>query len=137
KYGRGSQWRKMDLHFHTPDSYDYHNMSVTNDQLIDKLVQNGIELVVISDHNTINPVRITALQSLAADKDITVLPGIELCSTTRASVPVHFIGIFPEDSDLEYLKSELLSKLEINNKLHEGKAINEIYCESSAILREV
>ena len=37
KYSRGSEWRKWDLHFHTPSSYDYKDNSVTNEDIINIL----------------------------------------------------------------------------------------------------
>jgi len=32
KYPRGSEWRKWDLHFHTPSSYDYQDKTVSNEK---------------------------------------------------------------------------------------------------------
>ncbi len=46
-YTRGSEWRRWDLHFHTPSSYDYKDKSVTNDQIITTLINNGISVVAI------------------------------------------------------------------------------------------
>lgn len=33
KSTRGSEWRKWDLHIHTPSSYDYKDKSITNEDL--------------------------------------------------------------------------------------------------------
>ncbi|MEG2508810.1 hypothetical protein [Chryseobacterium sp.] len=46
---RGSEWRKWDLHFHTPSSYDYQDGSVTNQDIIDGLFANNISVVAITD----------------------------------------------------------------------------------------
>lgn len=54
KFIRGSEWRKWDLHLHTPASFDYDDKSVTNEQIIDKLVENEIALAVVSDHHFID-----------------------------------------------------------------------------------
>ena len=34
----GSLWFKWDLHFHTPASYDYENGSISNEQIVEALV---------------------------------------------------------------------------------------------------
>ena len=93
---RGSEWRKWDLHFHTPSSYDYKDKSVTNHKIIDILAENKISVVAITDHHTMNIARIQDLQQLGKDKGITVLPGIEFLADARGKDPIHFIGIFSE-----------------------------------------
>ncbi|MCF6174985.1 MAG: hypothetical protein L3J71_04420 [Victivallaceae bacterium] len=42
QFEKGAEWRKWDLHFHTPSSYDYENKSVTNQNIIDELSKNDI-----------------------------------------------------------------------------------------------
>src|SRR3990167_2826699 len=91
---RGSEWRKWDLHFHTPSSYDYNDKSVTNDDIITALKKADISVVVVTDHHYIDVSKIKNLKSLAKN-DIVILPGIEFCSDARGSEPIHFIGIFP------------------------------------------
>lgn len=44
----GSQWGKWDLHFHIPFSFDYHDKSVSGQQIIEGLRKNGIDVVAIS-----------------------------------------------------------------------------------------
>lgn len=75
-FKRGSEWRKWDLHLHTPSSYDYKNKSISNQQIIDELLKQGVALVAITDHHIIDTVRIKELQALGKD-NITILPGIE------------------------------------------------------------
>ena len=38
-FPKGAEWRKWDLHFHTPSSYDYKNKSIMNSDLLDALVE--------------------------------------------------------------------------------------------------
>lgn len=109
KYSKGSEWRKWDLHFHTPSSYDYENKGITNDDIIETLRRNNIAVVAITDHHFIDIVRIKELQRLAGE-EITILPGIEILSDARGREPLHFIGIFPEDSDIEYIWGQLENK---------------------------
>ena len=51
---RGSEWRIWDLHFHTPASYDYKNKSVTNEEIVNGLVSNGVSVVAVTDHDIID-----------------------------------------------------------------------------------
>ena len=125
---KGSEWRKWDLHFHTPSSYDYENKTVTNQHIIDILSKNEISVVAITDHHIIDIDRIKKLQKLGKEKNITVLPGIEFLSDARGREPIHFIGIFAEDSNLEYIWGQIENKTEINKIKGEGKKPNEIYC---------
>jgi len=125
---QGSIWRKWDLHFHTPSSYDYQNKSVTNQDLIDKLVANNIEVVAITDHHTIDVARIQELQSLGKDQ-ITILPGIEFRSELGGSETVHYIGIFPEDCDLTDVWTKLSGTREITASDIASKGDENIYCD--------
>jgi len=42
---RGSMWRRWDLHFHTPSSFDYKDKSVTNERIVEALVAKQVGLV--------------------------------------------------------------------------------------------
>jgi hypothetical protein len=46
---RGSLWNRWDLHFHTPSSFDYANTAVTDQEIVDGLIQNGVRVVAITD----------------------------------------------------------------------------------------
>ena len=126
RYPKGSEWRKWDLHFHTPSSYDYKDKSVTDDEIIESLKKEEIVAVAITDHHFIDSDRIKKLKALSGD-DITIFPGIEFCGDSRGKEPIHFIGIFPEDSDIDYIWGEIKSKTEIASQRQEGKKDNEIY----------
>lgn len=104
---RGSEWRVWDLHFHTPSSYDYKDKSVTNEQLVDGLVNNGISVVAITDHYVMDIDRIKDLQSIGKPKGLTVFPGIEFCSELGGRQAVHFIAIFSPDADLESIWTKI------------------------------
>lgn len=125
---RGSEWRKWDLHFHTPTSYDYGDKSITNEQIIDELARNEIALVAITDHHVIDLSRIEELQKLGRTKDIIVLPAIEILSDARGEEPIHYIGIFPENSNLDFIWGQIENNTEIKRIKGEGKKHNEIYC---------
>ncbi len=129
KIERGSDWRKWDLHFHTPSSHDYGDKLVTNQEIIDILFKNKISVVAITDHHTIDIVRIKELQRIGKEKDILVLPGIEFLSDARGKVPIHFIGIFHENCNLEHIWGQIENKTNINKIKGEGKRPDEVYCD--------
>lgn len=127
-YPKGSEWRKWDLHLHTPSSYDYTDKSITNKDIIDNLKRNNVSVVAITDHQIIDKERIKELKRLAGN-DITILPGIELCSESRGEDPIHFMGIFDENIDIDYVWGDLYSKSNIAQQKAGGKKPHEIYCE--------
>lgn len=106
---RGSLWHRWDLHVHTPSSFDYADKSITDQQIVDCLVQAGLRAVAITDHHTIDVLRIAKLQKLGADK-LTVFPGIELRDDHGAE-PIHYICIFPETCNLNDVWTTLQGKL--------------------------
>lgn len=125
---RGSEWRKWDLHFHTPSSYDYQDGSVTNQDIIEGLFANDISVVAITDHHIIDIQRIRELQQLGKEKGITVLPGIEFLAELRDREPIHYIGIFSEDANLDVIWGQLENKTALLGIKSENKRHNEVYC---------
>lgn len=126
---RGSEWRRWDLHFHTPSSYDYKDKSITNQQIIDNLVSNNISVVAITDHHTIDIERISELQKLGREKNITVLPGIEFLSDARGDEPIHFIAIFSDSMNINHIWKQIESKTNLHKIESEKKQHNEVYCD--------
>ncbi|MGH7827883.1 MAG: TrlF family AAA-like ATPase [Candidatus Binatia bacterium] len=120
---RGSVWHRWDLHFHTPSSFDYHNKSVTNQQIVDQLVGVGVRVVAITDHHIIDVARIREMQGLANGR-LTILPGMEL-RDDHGSKPVNYICIFPEDCDLDHVWTTLQGSLELTAKAIQEKGGNE------------
>ncbi|GAB3995669.1 AAA family ATPase [Spirosoma daeguense] len=136
---RGSIWRKWDLHFHTPSSYDYADKSITNQEIIDGLIKNNIEVVSITDHHIIDVKRIKELQALGKGK-VTILPGIEFLSDLRGKEPIHFIAIFAEDCNMDYIWAQIENSTEIKHVRGKSKSHNEVYCDlldTSKLIREL
>ena len=127
-FTRGSEWRKWDLHFHTPSSYDYKDKRVTNQEIIDILAEKEISVVAITDHHTIDIDRIQELQQLGKEKGITVLPGIEFCSELGGSESIHFIGIFSEKSDFNTIWTKIQGKHNLTKADIENKGNERIVC---------
>ena len=128
KINRGSEWRKWDLHFHTPSSYDYKNKGVTDQEIINILAENEISVVAITDHHTMDIDRIQKLQQLSKDKGITVLPGIEFCSELGGSESIHFIGIFSEKSDFNTIWTKIQGKHNLTEADIKSKGNERIVC---------
>ncbi|MBR5573933.1 MAG: AAA family ATPase [Paludibacteraceae bacterium] len=128
-YNRGSEWRKWDLHFHTPSSYDYKDRSVSNVEIIETLCENKISVVAITDHHLIDKSRICELQQLGKEKNITILPGIEFCSELGGSEAIHFIGIFAEDADLDTIWTKIQAECNITPGERKTKGEELICCE--------
>ena len=126
---RGSEWHKWDLHLHTPSSYDYEVKSITDQSIIDKLEGENISVVAISDHHIIDLSRIKNLQKLGRQKQITVLPAIEFLSDARGSQPIHFLGIFHEDSDIDYIWGQIENVSAIKNIKGQNKSPDGVYCD--------
>lgn len=116
----GSEWRKWDLHIHTPSSYDYKDKSITNEDFINKLVDNNISAIAITDHH-IDIERIRSIQKIAKEKGVVVFPGIEILSDARDSEPIHVIDIFSPEENLEYIWSQIQAKTNISKIQGERK----------------
>ena len=127
-FTRGSEWRKWDLHFHTPSSYDYKDKGGTNQEIIDILAEKEISVVAITDHHTMDIDRIQELQQFGKDKGITVLPGIEFCSELGGSESIHFIGIFSEKSDFNTIWTKIQGKHNLTKADIESKGNERIVC---------
>ena len=47
------KWYKADLHLHTPASRDYEEPQATYLDWLRKVVERGLEIVAVTDHNTV------------------------------------------------------------------------------------
>ncbi len=106
-------WRRVDLHLHTPASADWQEPGVTYLQWLQKAESRGLDIVAITDHNTVEGVarlraeieRLTWLEANdrlrpqeRRDLDeyrrlgnkILVLPGFEFTATFGFHVLVQF-----------------------------------------------
>ena len=48
-----SQWRRMDLHIHTPASADYQQSGVSYLNVLQEAERKGLEIMAFTDHNTV------------------------------------------------------------------------------------
>jgi len=121
-FTRGSEWHIWDLHLHTPDSYDYQDKSITDEQIVEKLKESNVSAAVITDHNLINFDRIKNLNDISKG-DILFLRGIELTTNLGGSKSVHVIAIFPTNIENHVITKDFLTPLGLYPE--EIKALND------------
>ena len=88
---------KTDLHMHTYYSDGYN----TPERLIDKAKNQGIKILSITDHDSVNAIGQAA--EYAKKFGMEVIPGVEI-STDIRDTEVHILGYFvdPDNKDLEH-----------------------------------
>jgi hypothetical protein len=132
-------WRRVDLHLHTPASADWQEPGVGYLQWLQKAESRGLDIVAITDHNTVEGIaRLRAeIERLAwlevndrlrpqerRDLDeyrrigekVLVLPGFEFTATFG----FHVIAVFPPETPLRALELLLLRLNVPVNRLTEG-----------------
>ncbi|CAC9620662.1 hypothetical protein [uncultured Gammaproteobacteria bacterium] len=86
---KGTRWYKCDLHLHTVASKCFQNETVTAEQWVDRAIEQGLNCVAITDHNT--GTSVDSIKEAAKDKNLTVFPGVEI---TCDSAKVHLLILF-------------------------------------------
>ena len=128
-FSRGSEWRKWDLHLHTPSSFDYKNNSISNHDIVNILIAEGIAVAAITDHHYIDVERFFELKNIS-NGNIVFLPGIELRTELGGSESIHITAIFPDLEDrtkIEDLWDSLKVKLDISESQIKEKGNESIY----------
>ncbi len=133
------EWRRADLHLHTPASADWLEPGVTYLQWLQQAESRGLNIVAITDHNTVEGVaqlraEIERLAWLEANDrlrpqekrdldeyrrlgdNMLVLPGFEFTATFG----FHVLGIFPPETPIRKLELLLLRLNVPVDKISEG-----------------
>ena len=97
---KGLAFRKADLHVHTPKSLCYREPSVTPEQIVDTALNVGLEIMGITDHNTVEA--IDDIRAVARQKSLVIFPGVEL--STKGG---HVIALFEVDTPVADLQDFL------------------------------
>lgn len=85
----GTRWHKCDFHLHTTASDCFYDKSVTAEMFVEKVIEQGLNCIAITDHNTAAGIK--AIQDASIGKDLTVFPGVEItCDTSK----VHLLILF-------------------------------------------
>jgi len=121
------QWRRIDLHIHTPASKDYQEPDVTFLDILRKAEAEGLDIIAFTDHNTVAGYaamrqEISDLERWEASGRLTpeekarleeyrrlmskilILPGFELTATFG----FHILAIFDQDTPIRTLEHVLL-----------------------------
>ncbi len=127
KKGKQLQWRRVDLHIHTPASACYAEPKVTYLDILRKAEEKGLDIIAIADHNTVvgctamakeieELMLLERLNRLRAEEKrrieeyrrlgdkILVLPGFEFTAT----LGFHILAIFSEKTSIRELEHILL-----------------------------
>ncbi|HKZ82051.1 MAG TPA: RNA-binding domain-containing protein [Anaerolineae bacterium] len=135
------QWRRVDLHLHTPASSDYQVTGVSNLDILRAAAARGLDLIAFTDHNSIaGYARMLAeieelellerLKRLHADErqrldeyrrlrqKVLALPGFEFTAT----LGFHILGIFPETKSVREIEHILLDLNVPAEKLDQGSS---------------
>lgn len=86
-----------DLHVHSPKSICYRKSSVTDEQIVDAARQRGLDILAVTDHNSVEGV--DGIRTAARGKGLLVFPGIELSTSAG-----HFITLFDLDRSADDLR---------------------------------
>ncbi len=110
-YHRGSEWRKWDLHAHTPLDVEWVGRPSLRteserrqfaEQYVAAAIAADLAVIAITDHNFCNnrdELLIPYLQEIATPLGLTVLPGFEV--TVSDCGGTHVLVIFSEESPLD------------------------------------
>ncbi len=135
------QWRRMDLHLHTPGSDDYQDPNASYLDILRQAEIRGLDIVAFTDHNTVagfaamkeeikqllwleqlGRIELEEKRTLEEyrrllDK-ILVLPGFEFTATFG----FHILGIFPSETPINVLEHLLLTLNVPQDKLRVGSS---------------
>ncbi len=104
----GLEYRKIDLHIHTPVSKCFDDKSVKPDDIIKKALDEKLDAIAITDHNTgewVDKIK------KASKNKLIIFPGIEI-SVLGGKNGVHVIGIFDKSKTTKHIEN-LLGDLKI------------------------
>lgn len=139
KASQQRQWRRMDLHLHTPASSDYKQTNVSYLDFLKKADERNLDIVAFTDHNTVvgyaryleEVESLELLERLGRLRDdesqrlqehrrlrekILILPGLEFTAT----LGFHILGIFPPETTVRELEHLLLMLRVPAEKLDQG-----------------
>jgi predicted metal-dependent phosphoesterase TrpH len=120
-------FKKADLHVHTPNSLCY-NAKVKAQDIVEAAVKAGLDILAITDHNSVDG--INEIRTSAEEKSLTIIPGVEI-----TTVNGHFIALF----DLDVSKKEMEDFLDYIgiDKNGRGDAHTVASDETGVVLRKI
>lgn len=130
-FSNGMKWLRADFHLHTKADREFQYSGAEtefNGLFVDRLVAEGINIGVITNHNKFDRKEYNSLRKLAVKRDIWLLPGVEL-SVNDGANGIHCLIVFDKDSwlgtDDDYINQFLTSVFEgIANRENENTSCN-------------
>jgi len=95
----GAQWIRADFHLHTRADREFYFVgddNFYNSNYVAALAQAHIQLGVITNHNKFDFAEFKALRKTAKNKEIELLPGVEL-SVNDGANGIHTLVVFSDD----------------------------------------
>ena len=102
---------KIDLHVHTTAS----DGELSSREIIDLAIQKDIKVIAITDHNSISGIK-EALK-YSNEKDIEVIPGVEISCEFEDYPEVHIVGLFIDYNNKELEKFSKKEKFSIKQAI--------------------
>lgn len=93
-------YKKIDLHVHTPESVCYNDAGVSAGDIVQAALDAKLDAIAITDHNSVHG--IDGIREAAKDTGLKILPGVEL--TTKHG---HFLALFEVDTPVSQLEKFL------------------------------
>jgi predicted ATPase len=128
-----AKWYHTNLHMHTPaTAYDWNAANgingdkagnITFDDYFTRLIQTSLDLVAITDHNTVEwcepLMKLAGKARKKGETNIHILPGVEITSYEGP----HIIGIFDEDTSLVPKIKNMLIRLGLSGEGREDDVV--------------
>ena len=135
KHPRGSEWRKWDLHVHTPASYDWDKKcKVSNEDIVDAALKEGISAIAVTDHHTVKAV--DDMKALGTKKGLFVIPGVEL-RTDKGNEKIHIIALFEHSVTGKFIYDKLLCPLGFSEDDVKKASDEQVYCSFEGACKKI
>lgn len=127
QFPKGSEWRKWDLHVHTPASYDWDTKcKITVEDIVEAAVDEGLLAIAITDHHSVASVQ--AAVDHGKKKGLFVIPGVEL-RTDKGNDKIHIIALFSPDTAPKTIHEKLLCPLGFSEEDVKSSGDEQVYCD--------
>ncbi|MGW6151173.1 TrlF family AAA-like ATPase [Bacillus mycoides] len=90
----GTTWHKCDLHLHTPASSCFRDKNISEQEWVQKAIDEGLSCVAVTDHNSGN--WINNVIAASNGTNLTVFPGVEI---TCSDAKIHMLILFDTDKN--------------------------------------